>query len=98
IRRKQAAVKTAAEVYRRARRALLTLGMEENDQTYRPLRPEDLRPFVLRMEEQQRGDSKKAPSWIWGDFSFVEKTKTIAHLISIAMRVHWFRRRAVTAR
>ncbi|OBZ77878.1 hypothetical protein A0H81_01585 [Grifola frondosa] len=72
IRRKQQAVGRAADTYRRARRAMIALGLPEDDGRYRALKTTDVVPFVMYTEEEQLGDSRKVPSWIWGDFSFVE--------------------------
>ena len=70
--RKMDAVRASAEVYRRARRAMVALDMPEDDNTYRKLQTDDLRAFAISVADQQRGDSRKAPSWIWGDLSFAE--------------------------
>ncbi|OBZ69424.1 hypothetical protein A0H81_10689 [Grifola frondosa] len=73
IRKKQQAINEAASKYRRARRTLITLGMKREDRTYRELKPEDVRKFTLYSAQQQLGQSKETPSWIWESFSFVEE-------------------------
>lgn len=63
----------AANVYRRARAALVNSGMKEDDKTYRPLNREDLRPFIVYEEDRRLGDSKKtADSWIWQSLGFID--------------------------
>lgn len=71
--RKRAAIDDAASRYRKLRDTLIVLGMQEGDEEFRPLADEDKRAFVIISEEQLLGDSRRKPSWIWGDFSFVGK-------------------------
>ncbi|KAI0686739.1 hypothetical protein BC835DRAFT_1287652 [Cytidiella melzeri] len=93
----RSAVYAAADVYRRARVAMVSLGMNDADSTYRPLKKQDLKAFVVREEDRRLGDSKNLKqSWIWGDLTFVNndlsegvKTHIIGHL-----RVHWCRTKA----
>ena len=61
----------ARDEYRRVRNILLKLGMPESDETYRALTDSDARPFIVFSHQHQRGDSKRPPSWIWNDFSFL---------------------------
>ena len=68
---KKIAIDKAKAEYRAIREQLLLLGMPDDDPKFKPLRDEDCKAFVVVMEEVQRGDSRKVPSWIWGDFSFV---------------------------
>ena len=71
---KRDAINQAKERYRKLRCILLLLGMAEEDQTFKPLTESDCRAFTVLDIERKPGDSRKLPSWIWGDFSFVEKT------------------------
>ncbi len=59
--------------YRKLRHTLRVLGMPENHKIFRPLRDEDAVAFKLFTSENVQGDSRRMPSWIWGDFSFVGK-------------------------
>lgn len=50
--------------YRRVRDAMLSLGLEPTDQTFRPLLQEDVslkNPFTYK----ERGDGRKLETWIW---------------------------------
>lgn len=70
---KQKNIDNAADEYRRACCALIRLGMPETDSQYRPLKKEDMKPFVIGDAMRQLGDSRKrGPSWIWEDLSFVK--------------------------
>ncbi|KAI0701513.1 hypothetical protein BC835DRAFT_1264799, partial [Cytidiella melzeri] len=88
----RSAVHAAADVYRRACVAMVSLGMNNADSTYRPLKKQDLKAFVVCKEDQRLGDSKNLKQlWIWGDLTFVNndlsegvETHIIGHL-----RVHW---------
>lgn len=74
---KREAINQAKERYRKLRRILLLLGMGEADPSFKPLTEDDCRAFTVLDVERKPGDSRKLPSWIWGDFSFVEKTVTV---------------------
>jgi hypothetical protein len=72
--RLKAAVHSTANVYRRARVALVFLGMAENDETYHPLKNSHLRAFVVNETDRRWGDSKNTKQpWVWGNLSFVGK-------------------------
>ena len=73
--RKQQAIDAAATQYRTLRNTLLDLGMDENDSEFRRLEDNDKKAFVIITEEQVLGDSRRKPSWIWGDFSFIGKSE-----------------------
>ena len=78
IGRKKRAIEVAAERYRRARGALICLGMSEDDKTFKELKKEDVKAFVVYTADQQLGDSKKESSWIWEDLSFVKNANNEA--------------------
>ncbi|KAI1788107.1 hypothetical protein LXA43DRAFT_975014 [Ganoderma leucocontextum] len=89
---KRDAINHAKERYRKLRRILLLLGMPENDTTFKPLTENDCRAFTVLDVECKLGDSRKLLSWIWGDFSFVDKT-TVANVDKFligSLRAHWF--------
>lgn len=70
---KQQAINAAAAKYSRARLALISLGMANNDSRYRDLRKGDLKVFVTTETERQLGDSRRnTTSWIWEDLSFMK--------------------------
>lgn len=72
--RMRGAMMAAANVYRRARVGLVHLGMKEDDETYRPLKKSDMKPFIVHEEDRRLGDSKQSEtSWIWGSLAFTEK-------------------------
>ncbi|KAI0697385.1 hypothetical protein BC835DRAFT_1227409, partial [Cytidiella melzeri] len=99
--RMRSAVYAAAEVYRRARAALVFLGMSEADPTYRPLKKSDLKAFVVREEDRAFGDSRNfKQSWIWGDLSFVDNdlSDSVKNHIVDHLRVHWCRTKATAER
>ncbi|KAI0692086.1 hypothetical protein BC835DRAFT_1307278 [Cytidiella melzeri] len=99
--RLQSAVYAAANVYRRARVAMISLGMAESDNVYRPLKNAHLKAFVVHEQNRRLGDSRKlAQSWIWGSLSFVDNDFSEAvkdHMIE-NLRVHWCRTRATAER
>lgn len=73
IQRKAVEKRVAANGYRRAREALARLGVSEADMKAFPeLRAEDVRAFTIFMGHAGLGQSREAPSWIWGDISFVD--------------------------
>ena len=76
--KKQHAIDAAATRYWTIRKTLLALGMNDNNPKFRPLEDTDKKVFVIISEEQVLGDSRRQPSWIWGDFSFIGKSKDSA--------------------
>ncbi|KAI0664425.1 hypothetical protein C8Q70DRAFT_905479 [Cubamyces menziesii] len=90
----------ARDEYRRVRTILLKLGMPEDDDTYRALTDNDARPFIVFSHQHQRGDSKRPPSWIWNDFSFLtnQQDAEVKDYMWQKLRPFWFRRRAACAR
>ncbi|TFK85198.1 hypothetical protein K466DRAFT_495221, partial [Polyporus arcularius HHB13444] len=98
---KKKMVIAAAKVrYRQIRNTLLVLGMPEDDPNFKPLLDTDCKPFVLVIEEQRLGDSRRKPCWIWSDFSFVlkEDDQGVKEFLMDSLRVHWFRYSALVAR
>ncbi|KAJ7238319.1 hypothetical protein B0H12DRAFT_995256, partial [Mycena haematopus] len=90
-------IQVAADTYRRARTALVMLGMAENDPVLKPLDRKDL--TIKGMMRANIGDSKKADSWIWTtgrgvDLDPEEEAEWEAEL----ERVKWFRDRALRDR
>ncbi len=79
IRRQNDQVVAAADDYRRARLALTSLGMRDDDPLFRPLRKADVVGFTMSTVTQQLGESRKAPSWIWEDFSFADRPDDVDH-------------------
>ncbi|KAI0708129.1 hypothetical protein C8T65DRAFT_708633 [Cerioporus squamosus] len=79
IRRQNDQVIAAADDYRRARLALTALGMEQSDVLFPSLRKSDAAGFTMSTETQQLGESRKAVSWIWEDFSFMERPGDLDH-------------------
>ncbi|RDX45950.1 hypothetical protein OH76DRAFT_1356862, partial [Lentinus brumalis] len=101
IRRKHDEVVAAADEYRRARVALVALGMDEQDPFFRPLRKRDLTKFTMSSEHQTLGESSKGVSWIWEDFSFVDagsQDERQQAFMREVRRVHWFRTSALYQR
>ncbi|OBZ68116.1 hypothetical protein A0H81_12011 [Grifola frondosa] len=43
-----------------------------DDACYRVLKTTDVVPFAMYTEEEQLGDSRKTPSWIWEDFTALQ--------------------------
>lgn len=70
---KRDAIERAKFAYRRARVAMIVLGMPKNDPKYAVLHDADCKAFVIVDEEVRRGDSKLDPTWIWGDFTYMGK-------------------------
>lgn len=70
---KRDTIERAKYAYRRARLAMIVLGMSKKDRTYRVLKDQDCKAFVIVDEEVRRGDSKLDPTWIWGDFTYMGK-------------------------
>ncbi len=79
IRRQNDQVVASADDYRRARLALTALGMKEDDPLFRPLKKADVVGFTMSTATQQLGESRKAVSWIWEDFSFAERPDDVEH-------------------
>lgn len=71
LKRKWMQIRVAAGKYRRVRTIMLALGMDEKDGTFLPLRREDVKAFAMFTGEEQLGDSKKMPSWIWEKINFL---------------------------
>ncbi|KAI0668291.1 hypothetical protein C8Q78DRAFT_1071556 [Trametes maxima] len=90
----------ARDEYRRVRVVLRVLGMKEDHETYRVLTDKDAKPFVVTPEQHRRGDSKRNPSWLWEDFSFIDDQENdeVKEVLLAKTRPHWFRRRAAKAR
>ncbi|RPD67803.1 hypothetical protein L226DRAFT_474379 [Lentinus tigrinus ALCF2SS1-7] len=100
IKTKTDARDAARDRYRAIRETLLVLGMDKDDQEFKPLHNEDVRAFVIVSEEELLGDSRRRPSWIWGDFSFIGKEKDgkVKKFMLESLRVHWFRYSALLTR
>lgn len=71
LKRKWMQIRVAAGKYRRVRTIMVALGMNEDDETFMPLRREDVKAFAMFTGEEQLGDSKKMPSWIWEKINFL---------------------------
>ncbi|ETW79406.1 hypothetical protein HETIRDRAFT_452615 [Heterobasidion irregulare TC 32-1] len=99
IKNHKLAVDAAASRYRLARSKLVSLGLSPEDPTYRELQVSDVVPFTVYTVDQQLGDSKRQPSWIWSDFHFVEgQNEEIRQYCEEMLKVHWFRRSALKTR
>lgn len=115
IKHKRQAIARAAETYRRVRVALVDLGLDARilKEDYRVLKKADVQPFVVFIDKEKPGYSKKPHSWIWGDLAFVDKTKDIEDYVAeskpsvnvtesihsfLAVRVFWFRSSALHRR
>lgn len=61
----------AAAGYRLAQKALTCLGLSTDELAAYP-KQEHLVAFTVHSQDDQRGDSKKKVSCIWGDMSFVD--------------------------
>lgn len=98
--RKRDDVNLAADSYRRAYNALVALGLQ-NSPDFRKLDPKDVRPFVVRTSDQQLGDSKSQPSWIWQKLQFLntkDVTRSFHKYAEQVIEVHWFRMSALKSR
>lgn len=72
VTRKRHAVNCAARTYRRARAALVSLGMTpEQRRLFKQLDDSHLTPFTLSNSHRKLGESRTEVSWIWEDLSFV---------------------------
>ncbi|KAI0037325.1 hypothetical protein FA95DRAFT_1469227, partial [Auriscalpium vulgare] len=72
-RRKDDAIARESTTYRRARQALVALGMadkaeEGKDEKYPSLTKADVKPFTVYTADAKLGDSKRRTSWIWSKF------------------------------
>ncbi|KAI0659679.1 hypothetical protein C8Q70DRAFT_1054022 [Cubamyces menziesii] len=90
----------ARDEYRRVRKVLITLGMPEDDKTFRVLTDEDAKPFIIFSHQHRRGDSKRTGSWLWEDFSFADNQgdNEVKEFMYHKIRPFWFRKRAARAR
>ncbi|KAI0093358.1 hypothetical protein BDY19DRAFT_859710, partial [Irpex rosettiformis] len=91
------ALNGAAKAYRRARIAMVALGMDEKDPTFQPLKNCHLKSFVVREEDRRWGDSKASKeSWIWESLNFVgnDFSEGVKDHIVENLRVHWCRTKA----
>ncbi|KAI0359446.1 hypothetical protein OH77DRAFT_1501916 [Trametes cingulata] len=98
---KRDAIERAKYAYRLARHAMLVLGMtKEQRKKYRQLKDDDCKAFVLVDEELRAGDSQRRPTWIWGDFTYMDKLDEgkIKLFITHSVKVHWLRQNALRAR
>ncbi|KAI1785585.1 hypothetical protein LXA43DRAFT_899423 [Ganoderma leucocontextum] len=94
-----AEVANNADHYRRHWSALHVLGMPDSDPQFRRLKDADAVNIDLSTAQNLLGQSKRAVSWIWGDFSFVESKDDTRYqeFYDDARRVYWFRSSAVHA-
>ncbi|KAI9062143.1 hypothetical protein FKP32DRAFT_1574418 [Trametes sanguinea] len=100
IRNMEDGVRKAANRYRRARIALLALGMDQADPEFRPLRKEDMVKYSLDAQHRTLGESKESKPWIWERFSFADTQGDGQYqaFFDEAQRVHWFRSSALKKR
>ncbi|RPD52052.1 hypothetical protein L226DRAFT_474677 [Lentinus tigrinus ALCF2SS1-7] len=98
--KKQQVIDAAGVRYSDHRQKLITLGMKEDHHEFRLLTKNDKRAFVITADEQTPGDSRRSPSWIWGDFGFIGKAQegSIKDFMLDSLRVHWFRHSALASR
>ncbi|KAH9884296.1 hypothetical protein C8Q73DRAFT_796289 [Cubamyces lactineus] len=83
----------ARDEYRRLRVLMICLGMSDKDETYRALEDADMQHFTVVAEQYALGDAAKQGSWLWRDFSFINKQDD-AEVTEYLLRktwVHWFR-------
>ncbi|EIW51995.1 uncharacterized protein TRAVEDRAFT_136413 [Trametes versicolor FP-101664 SS1] len=94
--KKTAAINAAKKEYRQVRQTLRILGMPEDDEHLQPLEDKDCKPFVIVVEEQQHSDSKRKPTWIWGNFAYIDQIEPgeIKNYLEDCARVHWFQQSA----
>ncbi|KAJ7504835.1 hypothetical protein B0H11DRAFT_2343124 [Mycena galericulata] len=86
-----------ADTYRRARKALIALGMNESDASLRELHRSDL--FGKSGRSAHMGDSKKPDSWVWTTGRAANLTDEEEREWEAEMeRVRWFRDRALRDR
>ncbi|KAJ2967294.1 hypothetical protein NUW54_g13542 [Trametes sanguinea] len=100
IRSMEDGVRVAANRYRRARIALLALGMDQADPEFRLLRKEDTVKYSLDAQHRTLGESSEAKPWIWERFSFSDTQGDGQYqaFFDEAQRVHWFRSSALRKR
>ncbi|KAI0644659.1 hypothetical protein C8Q79DRAFT_1001927 [Trametes meyenii] len=81
----------ARDEYRRVRVALRVLGMNKDHETYRVLMDKDAKPFVVTAEQHRRGDSKRNPSWLWEDFSFIDNQENdeVKNVLLATAKARW---------
>ncbi|KAI0671448.1 hypothetical protein C8Q78DRAFT_973243 [Trametes maxima] len=94
---KVAAINASKARYRRNYALLELLGHREGPETnLQRLDDDDCKALVLYDSERQRGDSGRLPTWIWGDFSFVEAQPEgkIKEFLVHCLKAHWFRHKA----
>ncbi|KAI0675894.1 hypothetical protein C8Q78DRAFT_1066529 [Trametes maxima] len=86
--------------YRLARYRMRVLGMTAQNRKYRELKDADCKSFVVLDNEVRRGDSRRVPTWIWGNFGYMENLSAgqIKLFVTASVKVHWFRQRALFAR
>ncbi|KAI1782416.1 hypothetical protein LXA43DRAFT_905863 [Ganoderma leucocontextum] len=97
---KVTAINRAKERYRAERRILLLLGMKEEDSKFKRLNEADCKAFTILDVERKAGDSQRLPSWIWGDFSFMNHSDAdgMKEFLIGSLRAHWFRYSAQKSR
>ncbi|OSC98309.1 hypothetical protein PYCCODRAFT_1375432 [Trametes coccinea BRFM310] len=100
IRSMEDGVREAANRYRRARTALLALGMDEADPEFRVLRKEDTVKYSLDGQHKTLGESSESKPWIWERFTFSDTQGDGQYqaFFEDARRVHWFRSSALNKR
>ncbi|KAI0362994.1 hypothetical protein BV20DRAFT_959208 [Pilatotrama ljubarskyi] len=98
---KRDAIERAKYAYRLARHKMVVLGMnQEQRKRYLHLKDSDCKAFVLVNEELRAGDSRRRPTWIWGDFTYMDKLDDgkIKLFVTNSVKVHWLRQNALRAR
>ncbi|EKM57428.1 uncharacterized protein PHACADRAFT_192577 [Phanerochaete carnosa HHB-10118-sp] len=105
---KEQSVRNVANKYWWAYQALVTLGYDNKEQRLKPLENKNVRPFDISMDNQELGQSKRQPSWIWDELEFLDTTKVSENFESYAeegkyrrvyfIKIHWFRMSALKAR
>lgn len=84
IKRKRLAINHAASTYRRARAVLVELALDAiclRDE-FKVLAKNDVEAFVVFINHEEHGYSKRPHSWIWGDLAFVDKTHDIDEYVT----------------
>ncbi len=72
LRTKQEAINTSARNYRKARAALIALGLSPSDHTYKPLARSDIKAYKQLTQDDLRGTGGETTSWIWDNLEFVD--------------------------
>lgn len=80
---KEEKIEAAAARYRMAYCGLVSL-KQATAQEFRPLPRSEVRPFVVRIEDQQLGDSRVQPSWIWQSLRFLGEGEVMANFDEFA--------------